>query len=132
LDLPRNQQSHQTAPVAVTIPSPSISGTPNKEGLARAALQAATKDNPWVNSVGMKFVSVAGTQILFSIWDTRVQDFEAFVKDTGYDATGGMYSIGENGWRPRGNTWNEPGFSQGPIYPVVGVSWYDTKESVSG
>jgi hypothetical protein len=42
----------------------------------------------------MKFVPVAGTQVLFSVWDTRVQDFETFVKSTDYDATGGMYSIG--------------------------------------
>ena len=30
------------------------------------------------------------------IWDTQVQDFEAFVKDTGYDATVSMYSIGSD------------------------------------
>jgi formylglycine-generating enzyme required for sulfatase activity len=92
------------------------------------ALQAATKDNPWKNSLGMKFVPVAGTQVLFSVWDTRVQDFEMFVKSTGYDAPGGMFSIGKDGWKQRGATWKEPGFSQGATYPVVGVSWNDAKE----
>ena len=117
-----------TAPVAVAIPSPSISATPTKEELARRALDNATKDHPWVNSLGMKFVPVAGTQVLFSVWDTRVQDFETFVKSTGYDATGGMYSLGKDGWKQRGATWKKPGFSQGATHPVVGVIWNDAKE----
>ena len=117
-----------TVPVAVAIPSPSISATPTKEELARRALDNATKDHPWVNSLGMKFVPVAGTQVLFSVWDTRVQDFETFVKSTDYDATGGMYSLGKDGWKQRGATWKEPGFSQGANHPVVGVSWNDAEE----
>jgi formylglycine-generating enzyme required for sulfatase activity len=117
-----------TAPVAVAIPSPSVSATPTKEELARRALDNATKDHPWVNSLGMKFVPVAGTQVLFSVWDTRVQDFETFVKNTDYDATGGMDSLGKDGLKQRGATWKEPGFSQGPTHPVVGVSWNDAEE----
>jgi formylglycine-generating enzyme required for sulfatase activity len=117
-----------TAPIAVAIPSPSISATPTKEELARRALDNATKERPWVNSLGMKFVPVAGTQVLFSVWDTRVQDFEVFAKSTGYDAPVGMYSIGKDGWKQRGATWKEPGFSQGSTHPVVGVSWNDAEE----
>ena len=113
---------------AALIASPSTSATPTKEELARIALDKATKDDPWVNSLGMKFVPVAGTQVLFSVWDTRVQDFETFVKSTDYDATGGMYSLGKDGYKQRGATWKEPGFSQGPNHPVVGVSWDDAKE----
>jgi formylglycine-generating enzyme required for sulfatase activity len=71
---------------------------------------------------------VAGTRVLFSVWDTRVQDFEMFVKSTGYDATGGMFSIGKDGWKQRGATWKEPGFSQRANHPVVGVSWNDAEE----
>jgi formylglycine-generating enzyme required for sulfatase activity len=73
-------------------------------------------------------VPVAGTKVLFSVWDTRVQDFAAFVADTNYDATGGMWLLGKDGWKQRGATWREPGFSQGPTHPVVGVSWNDAKK----
>ena len=31
----------------------------------------------------MKFVPVAGTQVLFNIWDTRLEDFHAFVESAG-------------------------------------------------
>jgi formylglycine-generating enzyme required for sulfatase activity len=94
----------------------------------QSPLERATKERPWVNSLGMKFVPVAGTQVFFSVWDTRVQDFEAFVGETDYDATGGMYSLGKDGWKQRGATWREPGFSQEPTHPVVGVSWNDAKK----
>ena len=53
----------------------------------------ATKESPWVNSLNMKFVPVKGTDALFCIWLTRVQDFESFVKTTGYDATEALWSF---------------------------------------
>jgi formylglycine-generating enzyme required for sulfatase activity len=117
-----------SAPVAVAISSPSISATPTKEELARKALENAMKERPWVNSLGMKFVPVVGTQVLFSISDTRVQDFKMFVDSTGYDATRDMYSLSKDGWKQRGATWKDPGFSQGSNHPVVGVSWNDAEE----
>jgi len=110
------------------IATPSISATPSQAEVTSKTLDKATKDHPWVNGLGMKFVPVAGTQVLFSIWDTRVQDFEMFVKSTGYDATRGMYSIDKDGWKQHGSTWKEPGFSQGSTHPVVGVSWNDAEE----
>jgi formylglycine-generating enzyme required for sulfatase activity len=57
-----------------------------------------------------------------------VKDFETFVKNTDYDATRGMYSLGKDGWNQLGATWKEPGFSQGANHPVVGVSWNDAEE----
>ncbi len=92
-----------------------------------SACYGPTKDAPWTNSLGMKFVPVRGTDVLFSIWDTRVQDFEAFVQASGYDATKDMHSLRDDGYKQRGDTWKSPGFTQGPTHPVVGVSWEDAE-----
>jgi len=75
----------------------------------------ASKDAPFVNSFGMKFVPVPitggptnGKRVLFSVWDTRVQDYQAFAKES-----------------KRG--WPNAGFEQGPTHPAVMVSWDDAK-----
>jgi len=83
----------------------------------------------WANSLGMIFVPVPGTSVRFSIWHTRVQDFEVFVRATGHDATKGMRSRdkGADRWQARGDTWKSPGFAQGPTHPVGGLSWADAK-----
>lgn len=100
---------------------------PSAHEQAPEILEKASKEQPWQNSLGMKFVPVAGTQALFSIWDTRLQDFQAFADSAGYDATDGMWSLGTDGWKQRGATWKDPGFKQDPTHPVVGVSWDDAK-----
>jgi formylglycine-generating enzyme required for sulfatase activity len=115
------------APVVAPIPRSTPVGSPSFEQASEFGIQQAAKHQPWVNSLGMRFVPVPGTQIWFSIWDTRVQDFKAFVNETRYDATKGMWSITKEGWKPREATWESPGFTQGWGYPVVGVSWNDAK-----
>ena len=71
---------------------------------AESGPASATKAKPWVNSLGMKFVPVAGTEVLFSVWDTRVQDYAAFATAMGRE-------------------WPKPSFEQGPTHPAVNVSW---------
>jgi formylglycine-generating enzyme required for sulfatase activity len=65
--------------------------------------------NAFVNTLGMKFVPVPGTDVQFSIWETRVKDYAAYAAaNAGVD----------------GN-WKKPGFKQADTHPVVNVSWED-------
>ncbi len=59
---------------------------------------------PFTNSLGMKFVSVGDVRM--SIWETRVQDYDAFCA-----ATGRHREIAD--------------FSQSPTHPVVKANWFD-------
>ena len=76
---------------------------------------SATNQAPVVNTLFLKVVPVpirggptAWQRVLFSIWETRVQDYEVFAQET---------------HRP----WPEPDFQQGPTHPAVNVSWDDAK-----
>jgi formylglycine-generating enzyme required for sulfatase activity len=90
-----------------------------KEQSLRNFFSATAKERPWENSLGMKFVPVNRTDVLFSEWDSRVKDFNDFVAQSHYDA---------------GSGWKEPefpknnGFKQSPTDPVVNVSWIDASE----
>ncbi len=71
-------------------------------------IAAAMKESPGGNSLGMKFVPVAGTPVWFSVWDTRVRDYAAFASATGRRV-------------------EKPFFEQAPAHPVVNVSWDDAQ-----
>ena len=68
------------------------------------------RDRSFENSLGMKFVPLPGTEVLFSVWDTRVQDYREFAasKTTNVE-------------------WPKVDFQQGPTHPAVNVSWNDAK-----
>ena len=89
---------------------------------------------PHTNGLGMRFVPVPGTKVLFSVYQTRVKDFRTFVRESGYvhmretaDSLSRMWSLDRDGYKQRGYSWENPGFSQTDEHPVVGVSWYDAK-----
>ena len=68
---------------------------------------------PVVNSLGMEFLPVPGLDgVLFSKWETRVQDYAAFAAETpGVDMESKDYEY--------------MGQKQGPDHPVANVSWED-------
>ena len=105
---------------------------------AQSGAVGATKDAPFVNSLGLEFVPVPGTKVLFCRTETSVKDFEAYVKDTGYQQEGGIgvmtvvkqkdgpYKLS---WElDEKASWQKPGFEQGRSHPVVGVSWNEARE----
>lgn len=94
-----------------------------RDEIAEYYMQFPQKGKSWTNTLKMKFAPVG--DLLFCVWLTRIQDFEAFVGATGYDAEKKMYSLGKDQWKERGHTWRNPGYSQTPAHPVGGVSWED-------
>lgn len=101
LDTPQHLVLNQAAPQTTPLPTPAPSAAP------AVANPRSEIDRKLENSLGMKFVPVDNA--LFSIWLTRVQDFEAFANATGF----------------KGTSWKQPGYKQGPDHPVVNVTWND-------
>jgi hypothetical protein len=90
------------------IPPVAPSSAQRAPGVHPAKVPAAQDGGPWTNSLGLVFVPVTRTLVMFSIWDTRVQDYEAFVKESQ-------------------RSWNRPSFQQGPTHPAVNLTWVDAK-----
>ena len=80
--------------------APSSSGSKSKI--------SATKEQPFENSLGMKFVPVSGTKVFFSIWETRMQDYMPFV-----ESTSGPQDWAAAGWAAR------------KTYPAENISWQE-------
>ena len=78
-------------------------------GETEVAIEAATKDKPFINSLGVPFVPVPDTEVLFAAWETRVADYLLFAEETK---------------RPS----ERPFFPQTNTHPVVNVTWTDAVE----
>ncbi|OAI56752.1 hypothetical protein AYO49_00555 [Verrucomicrobiaceae bacterium SCGC AG-212-N21] len=112
-------------------PSVTPSANPPSSPSPASGLASATRERPFVNSLGMKFVPVPGTKVLFCQHETRVSDFAAFVAgDSGYDyAKGGIPFTWQGNERKQlsGRSWAQPGFTQSGEHPVICVNWDDAK-----
>jgi formylglycine-generating enzyme required for sulfatase activity len=101
------------SPDGTRFASGSTDGTAKVWGIGDRVTKSATldfvsitKEQPYVNSLGMKFVPVPGTNVLFSIWETRVKDYKVFGEATKRE-------------------WPKPTFEQNEEHPAVNVSWED-------
>lgn len=74
-----------------------------------ASTQVKTGKVKYENTLGMRLHEVDGSRVLFSIWETRVQDYRVFVEDTG-------------------RAWKSAGFPQEDTHPAVMVSWEDATQ----
>jgi formylglycine-generating enzyme required for sulfatase activity len=99
---------------AVPAPAPTTLGVPST---AITPVGRATKESPFANSLGMKFVPVPGTSVLMCIHETRRRDYAAYAAEvTGID-----------------DTWANARWENLPVgheddHPVTGVSWEDAQK----
>jgi serine/threonine protein kinase len=78
--------------------------------------QNATRSHPYANALGMEFVPVPGTTVLFCVHQTRKRDYAAYAR-----------APHEN---PVDNKWENPEWRNVRVsgqddHPVVMVNWYD-------
>ena len=89
-------------------PTPAEKATAEKATAIKKVADEA-QANAFMNTLGMKFVPVPGTEVQFCIWETRVKDYAAYAAaNEGVDAS-----------------WKTPEFKQEDTHPVVNVSWKD-------
>jgi len=96
-------------------PTPPASISPSPSPPVSSPPSSTTQASPFINTLGMKFVPVPIVggptkyqRVLFSVWETRVKDYEAFVKEAKHQI-------------------RRPHFDQAPDHPVVHVSWDDAQ-----
>jgi formylglycine-generating enzyme required for sulfatase activity len=77
----------------------------------KPSLIAATNDRPFINSLGMEFVPVPGTNVLFCRWETRVKDYRAYTKSAS--------AVNED--------WKKRSIPRTDDHPVAYVSWHDAQ-----
>ncbi len=75
-------------------------------GCTKQPAQQAQRTDEWKNSLGMRFVPVEGTDLLFSVYETRDVEFAVFVKETGAE-------------------WIPPDAETGGDFPAANITWDD-------
>ena len=108
------------------------SGSPSSA--TREAVGGATRERPYVNTLGMEFIPLPGQAgVLMCRTETRVRDFRAYAAGADYMQTGGanvMQVTKDKEGNPTGTTWEvdpkasweKPGFAQSEEHAVCCVS----------
>jgi len=110
---PKGKQDQPNIEAASDPAEPPSASQPSVVSATTTNPVEATKERPFVNSLGMKFVPVPiiggpsdKQQVLFNVWETRVRDYAVFAKETSRE-------------------WPSTSFPQEPSHPAVKVSWDD-------
>lgn len=119
----------------------------HREATARQALLARLAPLPkdWkpvrrTNSLGMEFVSIPDCEVMFCVWETRVQDYQDYVtrsakEDKAWSVDTGFafprkepcFALIKGEFKAGIYSWSDPGFESGPKHPVSGVSLFDAE-----
>ena len=113
---PKPEETAVIAAPAAPKPAPPPPPAAPASTTGAATPAAATKDKPYINALGMKFVPVPGTKVLFCIHETRLGDFKQ------YAAT--VPGIHQH-WRKA--SWDGQPVSREDNYPVVAVTRMDAE-----
>jgi len=96
-----------------TGPKPVVASLGSDAAATTLDSKQATKERPFVNSLGMEFVPMPGTQVLFCRWETRVKDWAAFARVNKLDG----------GWATQQK--DSVHVKREPDHPICDVNWED-------
>jgi hypothetical protein len=90
------------------------------------SLLGVNKEKPYQNSLGMTFVSAGTPGVLFSVWETRVKDFETFVEKSSHNAisdnefgSAGYKLKAAGKWKKAGGSWRNTRFPENSRLPSL-------------
>jgi formylglycine-generating enzyme required for sulfatase activity len=107
LAAPEQVEPAKEGPAGSTKNAPAVEANPEDDAPPEFEPPGALVRDGYVNSLGVPFKTVTDTNVFFSAWLTRVQDFEAFAKAT----------------ELKSDKWKALKFKQEANHPVVNVSW---------
>lgn len=84
--------------------------------MERAGVVPSTREKPFINSLGMKFVPVPGTKVLMCIHPTRVKDYQSFAVE---------HSTGNTDWQHPKDKRRE--YPASPDHAVTMVNWFEAQ-----